>query len=444
MDFVALVTSLDGSEVDSALLLHLSMSTRSANQQTAQTRCHSVPGCALAFTQHPPRDTTRAFMGKEWLLVTQGSGCGLFPAEGKRLLDLLESGAPEHHVCVASGGRLAIYATHVSGRWWVARDSVGVIPVYFGEDHDSNLVQVSSERRGSRRWRQSISHLPPGTWISQSRYDAPTQWYTRPLYPLFATAHGDRESTLHLLGRAVAVLPPPRCEKGVAVLTRSRSPTLASLLSRCVARAGLHVVQMVHRVSPEPSEDTVTTTVGTHRMSVCHLHPRHIVAAILDMMHLMECAGCRLGFLCSMAPMWQLMSRARSTGVESVVLDHHNPRLLLGEDSSPMMDRAQVKAEVSFLVQMARVIGVTLVFPLLDIHLNEHLALRPNAVTVSSLLGGGPVEVQHPLGESPEHTEKVVMDYLQTQKTTIHKLSLRMKEFTSDVNELDHARDSPS
>ena len=33
--------------------------------------------------------------------------------------------------------------------------------------------------------------------------------------------------------------------------------------------------------------------------------------------------------------------------------------------------RAQVKAEVSFLVQAARVVGVTLIFPLLDIHLND-------------------------------------------------------------------------
>lgn len=434
MDFVSIAASPDGSNPDSTLLLHLSMSARSANQQTAQLRCHSVPGCAMAFTQNPPHDTTRAFVGKEWTIVTQCSGRPLSPTEGRHLLQLIEAQAPESQVCVASGGRVAIYASHASGRWWVARDSVGVIPVYFGEDHDNNLIQVSSDRRGTRRWRQTASHLPPGTWISNLRYDAPTQWYTKPLYPMLATATTDRDSILHLLGRAVSAVPPARCEKGVAVLTRSESPALSELISQCVTRAGLRATRMTHRVSLEPGE------VGP----VHHLHPRHVVAAILDMMHLLDCTGSRLAFLCSMAPMWQLMSRAKSMGIETVALDHHNPRLLVGEDFSPMMDRAQVKAEVSFLVQAARVVGVTLIFPLLDIHLNEHLATRTEPLVASSLLGVTGNMSHQPLPESPQHVEAMVMDYVQSQNTTIHKLSVHMKEFTREANESDHSRKSAS
>jgi len=63
-----------------------------------------------------------------------------------------------------------------TGDWLVARDAIGVIPLYMGRTEDGTLV-ISSEMKGLFGLCRSFEEFPPGSYLRRGD-KAPTRWYT--------------------------------------------------------------------------------------------------------------------------------------------------------------------------------------------------------------------------------------------------------------------------
>lgn len=76
----------------------------------------------------------------------------------------------------------------VSGDWLIARDPIGVIPLYTGRDEDGNLY-VASELKALADTCRSIADFPPGHYQTQSDKE-PVPYYAPPWRDYEAVAQG--------------------------------------------------------------------------------------------------------------------------------------------------------------------------------------------------------------------------------------------------------------
>jgi hypothetical protein len=447
MDYVCVASSAnpDTRATQGSPLSHVTLCGRRPGAQ----RAWALDTPFLALTVDAPV-LTRVFRAPDcdWVLVAQGTPA-MSTQRGEELLDMLRQGHPPVSVCVATAGRHSLFAvSRTRAEWWASRDGMGENPLFYGPVDDGGLgggdrfTQASSDSRGSPEWSGKARLLPGGSLVSVTPEDPEpvvTRWYTSPLHPPLLHATCPREAFLRLTVEAVqrhllsgGRVPAPSVSREVVVAS---SGPMLDILSRGVLqlqRQPMHLgLTPLDEPEPEPApgQQRLRSTTGEEGSGRAYgavsvpFGPGALLEAMLDMVYYVSCARYDNALLCDMAPYWILMRECKRRGSSLLVMDHHTPRLL-HRPSPPSPSR--LKQEVPLLVAMARSHGLPVAFPLIDVHLNEHVAAQGSPVQ----LGPSDPFAPNPHDWSEGRLLRMVRGELERQGTTFAATVDRMRGFT--------------
>jgi asparagine synthase (glutamine-hydrolysing) len=252
----------------------------------------------------------------------------------------LHGGAPGEWLNRLQGMFAFVLWDAARGEWLIARDPIGIIPLYFGHDEHGNLY-VASELKALAPVCVDAREFPPGHWWSSSapepvRYYAPG-WRD---YPAVAAAESDRGKLRHALEAAVKSHMMSDVPYGVLLSGGLDSSLVAAIAKKYAARRveedekteawwpQLHSFAVGLKESPDLKHArSVAAHIGTVHHEF-HFTVQEGIDALADVIYHLETYD--VTTVRASTPMYLMARRIRAMGIKMVLSGEGSDELFGG------------------------------------------------------------------------------------------------------------------
>lgn len=245
------------------------------------------------------------------------------------ILPLYRSGAPAEFLNALEGMFAFALWDKANGDWLIARDPIGIVPLYFGRDADGRLY-VASELKALIGVCVSVEEFPPGSYLTRAMA-APASYYAPGWRAFEAVEHGptDPADVRAALERAVHSHLMTDVPYGVLLSGGLDSSLIAALTARFAARRvedddrsqawwpRLHTFSIGLEGSPDlAAAKTVAEALGTAHHTF-HFTVQEGLDALSDVVYHIETYD--VTTIRASTPMYLLARRIRAMGIKMVL-----------------------------------------------------------------------------------------------------------------------------
>lgn len=279
------------------------------------------------------------------LLVFIISPCKIQESLQKRIVKMVEGEVDVAEVCKTLGGQcgLLVVDTRVDKkRWYICRDALGLVPLYFGWQAHTSFILVSTSDISIVPFVEAVKEVPCGYYLSNVNNEVPKQWYTTMYYPMKNISEAEKPTKEEVMQEFQAAVNSCQVDSQTAVIidASNSSNLLYTMLS---SRLQLPTCSIVHNITDENHTQgnhfTFTTVEGVNCM--------------IDVMHCTNIIN--LDDLIRLVPFWILFKKLNIRKFRKVLIAKTDIR------------------EVIAITKIAALFNIKIMFPFLQIKLNEFL-----------------------------------------------------------------------